>query len=58
MEGLFVARGRDDNWALLVKISDWVLLLRVVDPGLIASRRYQVFVNSASLVIRGVFFAT
>jgi hypothetical protein len=58
MEGLFVACCRDGNWALLVKISDWVLLVEIVDPGLIASRRYQVFVDSTSLVIRGVIFAT
>jgi hypothetical protein len=58
MEGLFVARCRDGNWALLVKISDWVLLVRVVDPGFIASRRYQVFVDGTSLVIRAVIFAT
>jgi hypothetical protein len=58
VEGLFVARWGDDNWVLLVRINGWVLLVKVVDPSLIASRRYQVSVNSASLVIRGVIFAT
>jgi hypothetical protein len=58
VEGLFGARWGDGNWALLVRINGWVLLVKVVDPSLIASRRYQVSVNSASLVIRGVIFAT
>jgi len=58
MEWLFVACCRDGNWALLVKISDWVLLVEVVDPGLIASRCYQVFVDIVSLVIHGMIFAT
>jgi len=31
VEGLCVARWGDGNWALLVRISDWVLVVRVVD---------------------------
>ena len=46
------------NWALLVRISRWVLVVRVVDSSWFASRRYQVSVNNASLVIRGVIFST
>jgi len=46
------------NWALLVRINSLVLVVRVVDPSWVASRRYQIFVNNAPLVIRGVIFAT
>ena len=46
------------NWALLVRISGWVLLVEVVHSSWVASRRYQISVNCASLVIRGVNFAT
>jgi len=58
MVGLCVACCRDGKWALLIKISGWVLLVEIVDPGVMASRRYQVFVDRTSLVIRGVIFAT
>jgi len=49
---------RDGKWALLIRKSGWVLLVEVVDRGVMASRRYQVFVDRTSLVIRGVIFAT
>jgi len=58
VEGLCVAHWGDGNWALLVRISGWVLLVKVVDSSWVASRRYQVPVNNASLVIRGVIFTT
>jgi len=53
-----VGGGGDGNWALLVRISIWVLLVKVVDSSWVASCRYQGSVNSASLVIRWVIFAT
>jgi hypothetical protein len=56
--GLIAARWGDGKWALLGRKNGRVLLVRVVDSGLIASRRYQVSVDSASLAIRGVIFAT
>jgi hypothetical protein len=55
VQGLFGVRWGNGNWTLLVRRNGWV---KVADPSLIASRRYQVSVNSASLVIRGVIFAT
>jgi len=58
VEGLFITRWGDGNWALLVGINGWVLVVKVVGPRLIASRRYQVSINIASLIIRGVIFAT
>jgi len=57
MVGLCVACCRDGKWALLIRISGWVLLVEVVDPGVIASHRYQVFVDRTSLVICRVIFA-
>jgi len=44
--------------ALLVRISGWVLAVKFVNPSWVASCRYQGSVNSATLVIRGVIFAT
>ena len=56
--GCVLLVGGDGSWALLVRISGWVLLVNVVDSSWVASRRYQGSVNSASLVIRGVIFST
>jgi len=50
--------GGGGTWALLFRISNWVLVVRVVDPSWVASPRYHVSVNNASLVIRWVIFAT
>ena len=58
MEGLFITRW--GGWQVgVVGWDKWLgLLVTVVGPSWIASRRYQVSINIASLIIRGVIFAT
>jgi hypothetical protein len=57
-KGLFVVCWGNGNWALRGRIDGWVLMVKVVNPSLIASRSYQVSVNSASLIIHGLIFIT